>query len=200
MSKRQKFEVPSAQPKAPKLRSKTRVAIARTLFKIAGWRILGEIPNLPKFIAIGGPHTSNWDGIIAVACINALGLRTNVMAKNTIFRFPLKTILKYFGVFPVNRDAPGGIIEQVVQRFRSNDEFILLLAPEGTRKKVQRWKTGFHRIAIKANVPVLPVEMDYSNRTITLAPVQTMTDDVDADIERLQSYMRPTASFNPEQA
>ena len=197
MSKRCKFVNPVTKPNNPPLNGKLRTWASRMAFRLAGWCIKGELPDLPKFIAIGGPHTSNFDGPIAVACIWALGIQTRVMAKHTIFRFPFRRFLAWVGVFPVDRDAPGGIIGQVIDEMNASEQFILLIAPEGTRKKVKRWKTGFHRIAVGANVPIMPVEMDYKNRTITLWPVKYPTDDVDADIAELQQYMRAGIARHP---
>ena len=163
-------------------------AIVSRLFRWAGWRIEGELPNLSHFILIGAPHSSYWgDFSLAMGIIHGLGVDVHWMAKHSIFWFPLSVLLKWWGGVPVDRRAPRGYVGQMADEFTSRDGFVLALAPEGTRWNMDDWKSGFYHIARAADVPVLPVVADYEHKkVIVLSPFQT-TSDKDVDMAYLRS-------------
>jgi hypothetical protein len=173
-------------------------ALARTLLHLAGWRLHGQLPDLPKMVLIGAPHTSNMDGVIALAVLTALGIRAGTMIKDTAFRGLLGVLLRWFGALPVNRRSPKGIVEQTVDVFRSQPQFVLLIAPEGTRAGAPEWKRGFHHVARGAGVPIVPAAIDYRRKRITFgAPL--MPGDYDADLRTLMAfYGAHSAPRHPE--
>lgn len=173
--------------------------LGRTVLALMGWRLEGEIPNLPKMVMIGAPHTTNMDGVIAIATLSALGLRASTMIKDTAFAGPLGIILRFFGAIPVNRRSPKGIVEQSIDQFNSHPQFILLIAPEGTRHAAENWKRGFHLVASGAQAPVLAAAINYSAKIVTFGPPQTTTGDYEADLRSLLAfYARHAVARYPE--
>lgn len=150
---------------------------------MACWGFEGEIPELEKGVIIVAPHTSNWDFVIGAAGMLALDLELRFIGKHTLFEGPLAPLMRALGGIPVNRSQPGsGFVEGVVKRFEAEEKLILALAPEGTRKPVARWKTGFHRIALAARVPIFAVALDYGPRRIRFGPLVMPTKDLEHDL------------------
>lgn len=164
---------------------------------LARWRITGDVPRLPRFVAIVAPHTSNWDFVVGVLVMFALDLEVHWFGKDTLFRSPLGSLFHRLGGRPVNRAAPEGVVSEMAAIVRAEPCFILALAPEGTRRRVARWRTGFYHIAERADVPVVPVSLDWSRRDATIGAPMRPTGDVDADIARLQGFYRREMARNP---
>jgi len=161
---------------------------------LMGWRTTGEIPNLPKFVLIVAPHTSNIDFFVGLALLFALGLRLSFMAKKALFWEPLGTYLRWIGGSPIDREITSSYVDAAITEFDQWDQFVLVITPEGTRTKVDRWKTGFYHIAKGAQVPILPLTFDYGRREFRFGKPLMPSDDKEADIETLQEF------FNAEQA
>lgn len=163
--------------------------ISRTVYRLAGWRVTGELPNQSKIVVVAGPHTSNWDGVLAVFTLFALDLKASFFVKDDIFVVPFKRALHWVGAFPVNRRNPRGLLGQVHEQFESQDRMWLCITPEGTRSKVNEWKTGFYRIAVEVGVPILPLRVDFVDRTLQLGELFEPTGDMDADVEILRAWV-----------
>ena len=166
----------------------------------AGWRIVGALPDLPKYIILGAPHTSNWDFILFIWARAELRLTLGFLGKHTIFWWPLGALWRHMGGIPVERGARLNVVEQVAERFRAADRMILAVSPEGTRKHTRAWKSGFYRIALKAGVPVVPGRLDYPSRTITIGSPQMMTGDVQTDLASFREFYASARGYRPEQA
>jgi 1-acyl-sn-glycerol-3-phosphate acyltransferase len=160
------------------------------------WRLVGAVPDIPRFVAIVAPHSTNWDFPVGVAAMFALDLRVHWFGKDTLFRGPLGVALRAIGGRPVKRESAEGVVREVAAALQSEPQFILALAPEGTRKPVAKWRTGFYHIAHEAQVPVVPVRLDWSRREIGIgAPVFTCGD-VESDVALLRSgYRREMAKY-----
>lgn len=163
-----------------------------------GWRIEGEIPNVPKLVIIVAPHTSNWDFVVGVAAKLALGLRVLFLGKDTLFRFPLGVVMRWLGGIPVDRDSSHDVVNYVVAQFARRERLILGLAPEGTRKRVQRWRTGFYHIAHGAGVPIVPVALDWGAHLVRIGAPFVTTGDVDADVRELQTRFSSVRGRRPK--
>jgi 1-acyl-sn-glycerol-3-phosphate acyltransferase len=163
----------------------------RTAVRLSGWRLEGELPDVPKLVLIVAPHSSWWDGICALLYKVALGVDISFMAKRELFRWPLGGLLRKLGGVPIERGAAGDVVAQMAGRFRARDRLWLGIEPEGTRKAVVKWKSGFWHIARQAGVPILPGYFDYPRKVIGLGPLFTPGDDKEADIARLRAFYQP---------
>lgn len=172
-------------------------AVARVVLRVLGWRIVGRVPALPRFVIIVAPHTSNWDFAIGVAAMFALGLRISWLGKDSLFRGPPGPVLRWLGGVAVNRSARGGVVVQVVDAFRTHSRFVLALSPEGTRRRVESWRTGFHNIARGAGVPIVPAWLDYARREIGIGEPIVPSDDAEDDIARLRRAFRREMARHP---
>ncbi len=166
--------------------------------KFTGWTIAGEFPNTPKFIAVVAPHTSNWDFFIALALRLHLGIKARFLGKHSIFVGPLGTLLRACGGIPVDRRSPQGMVKQAAEAFSKHKNFILGIAPEGTRKQTAQWKSGFMRIALAAKVPVVPMALDYRNKTFVVMPAQTIGADTKQELERIKAMYDKNMAKYPE--
>ena len=156
------------------------------LLRLGGWRVVGDFPPaLDKAVLAIAPHTSNWDFIVLVLAKFTLGIQASFIGKHTLFRGPLGWWLRYLGGIPVDRSRPGGVVDAVVAQMRAAEWMYVALAPEGTRSLTAGWKTGFHRIAVSAGVPVIPVIIDAGRRELRIAEPVAFSGDIDADFKRL---------------
>lgn len=182
--------LPPVPPQAPRLNSRFWPWLMRALLRLSGWRLLGELPDAPKLIIIGAPHSSYWDGVWGLMMKIGLGLDIKIMIKREVLDGPLGVILKPIGMIGVNRKAALNVVGQMVQRFAQSERLWLGITPEGTRKHVMHWKSGFLRIAREAGVPILPVFIDYPSKTFTLGTALYATEDADADMLRIRALFR----------
>ena len=163
---------------------------ARGVLRLFGWRIAGQLPNVPRLVIIVAPHRSNWDWVIGMLAILAMGIRVHWLGKHSLFRPGTHRLFRWLGGTPVDRRAAGTVVEQAAARVREADQFLLALAPEGTRQRVERFKTGFYRIARAADVPILPIYFDYPSRTIGLMEIFHPTTDSAADLGQIEAMYR----------
>src|SRR5688572_21449609 len=141
--------------------------LAKSLLSLLGWRLDVHLPDEPKLVVLAAPHTSNWDGVLAVLTVLALELRIGLFVKHTAFHNPVVgPILRRAGAVPIDRGAPGGVISQTVDAFKTRPALVIGLAPEGTRKRVEKWKRGFYLIAQEARVPIVCAYVDYGRKVV----------------------------------
>jgi 1-acyl-sn-glycerol-3-phosphate acyltransferase len=161
--------------------------LGRSALAAAGWRIEGEFPHRPKMIAIVAPHTSNWDFVLGISAVFALGLRVRFLGKHTLFRPGIGWLMRWFGGTPVVRETPQGAVTQAVAMIESERSVLLAVAPAGTRTRGTPWRSGFYHIAHAARVPILPIAFDGERRAIRLfAPLET-NGDYETDLPRLMA-------------
>ncbi len=189
--------VPVLGARVPKSDGRLTRPLGRLMLGLSGWRVLGEFPDIGQCVLIVAPHTSNWDFVFGLAAKWALGLRVRFIGKHTLFRFPLGVLMRGVGGIPVDRHSAEGFTERVAAEFASGDALWLVVAPEGTRRLVTRWKTGFHRIAITARVPILPVALDYGARAVRALPLHAPSGDYAADLEALSAHFTPAMACEP---
>ncbi len=153
-----------------------------------GWRVDPNLPDLPKFVAIAAPHSSGWDFIVGIAFVFAIRLDAHYIGKAELFKGPLGPLMRWLGGLPVDRNHPEGFVEQTVALFTAHEKLVVALAPEGTRKPVTKWKTGFYRIAVGAGVPIVPGYFDNGRRAVGLGPPFHPTGDVETDMAALRAF------------
>ncbi|MFY2762676.1 lysophospholipid acyltransferase family protein [Arenimonas sp. MALMAid1274] len=188
--------VPVLPPNAPRNGTAFGRWIGRSVLRLGGWTITGDWPDLPRLVVIAAPHSSGWDAVWGLAAKLAMGVDITFIAKAELFRGPLGWLLRRFGGRPVDRSAPGGIVDQTAAQIREAPRMWFVLAPEGTRRRVEHWKTGFWKIARRAQVPVFCAWFHYPDRTIGLGPLLETSDDYDADMARIRALYRPYEGKN----
>lgn len=177
--------------------SKLLRGLSKASLHLLGWRVQGRLPDLTKFIIVGAPHTSNWDFVMFLALAFVLEAKVRFMGKAEIFRGPIGGFFRWCGGVPVDRSRSQGLVEQMVQAIEEAKQFILVITPEGTRSKVGEWKRGFYHIAKRANIPVVAGYVDSLTKTCGIGPIFHLTDNIEADIERIQSFFKDKVGINP---
>ena len=165
--------------------------VARSVLRASGWKVVGTLPNVPKAVMIVAPHSSNWDGFWGFAAKIALGFEVRVLGKAQLFWWPLGPLLKKLGAIPLDRSSPQGTIGQAVRLIRRSERMWYAITPEGTRKRVERWKSGFWKIARDAGVPIIPAYFDYPSKTIGVGELFWPTPDLEADMAAIRAWYRP---------
>ena len=185
-------------PNAPRMpRNRFIESLGRAILRAFGWRMVGGFPDIPKAVVIAAPHSSNWDGLLGFGAKFGMGVKLSILGKDALIRIPLLgRILRWQGVIPVDRSAPHGVVGQAAQAIRDADRMWYAIAPEGTRRWVERWKPGFWHIARNAGVPVIPAYFDYANKVIGIGPPFELSDDMQADIARIQRWYKPYKGRN----
>ena len=174
----------------PRRRNPITIFVGWIIVLFMGWRIEGDLPNLKKCVIIGAPHTSNWDFVLALAVIFKLRLRARWLGKHTLFKKPFGTVMRWMGGIPVNRSEARGVVTQTVEAFSEREELLLLLSPEGTRKRVTKWKTGFLHISYGAKVPVLLANLNYEKKIATFGPLFHPTGNLEEDLAAVQGLYK----------
>jgi 1-acyl-sn-glycerol-3-phosphate acyltransferase len=171
--------------------------LAKIMMRLAGWRVEGTLPDLPKFVLIGAPHTSNWDFVLFLGVIFSLRANVHFMGKAELFRFPIGWFFRYCGGVPVDRKKSTGLVEQMVKVSNESEKFILTIAPEGTRHHVQEWKRGFYHIAKSAGIPIVIAVVDGRHKTVRIGQVFHPTEDIEADIKSIQEVFAGVVGIHP---
>lgn len=190
--------LPALPPSVPRRRHPILGRIGAVLLRGLGWTFVGGFADRPKQAMIAVPHTSNWDGIVGLAAVAVAGVEVHFFAKRELFWGPLGALLRRLGGIPVDRAAPGGVVGQAVARFEAEDAFVLGATPEGTRGRVETWKTGFHRIATAADVPVAVTVFDWGRKQIGVLGAVELSGDFDADLVAFGDLLAGVRGRHPE--
>ena len=185
-------------PRVPRRGNAFSRALGRFLLWAMGWKVVGSPPDEPKFLVTAAPHTSNWDGAIFLIAIVALGIDMHWIGKHTLFEGRGGRFMKWMGGISVDRKAAQDVVGQIAQRCRESTQLVIVLAPEGTRRRVEQWKTGFYRMAEQAGVPIALGFMDYAKKRVGFGPALTVTGDVSADLATMDAFYRRVTPRFPE--
>jgi 1-acyl-sn-glycerol-3-phosphate acyltransferase len=168
------MKLPALPDNVPKIEGQRALrAIGRLFAESSGWRV-EALPNVPKAVVLAAPHSSNWDGLFGVCGAFGIGVRINWMGKHQLFRWPIGPVVRAFGGISTDR----------------------VLAPEGTRRKVKKWRTGFWHIAQKAGVPIVPGYLHYPDKKIGFGPPLLTSGDMQADLNKLYDFYAPFRGKN----
>ena len=162
--------------------------IARWILRLTGWRTEIIPPDTSRYVMIGAPHTSNWDFFVMLLLMAVESIPIRWMGKDSLFKWPLGVFMRSLGAIPVKRSESTNLVDQIAALFDQYDELIIGLAPEGTRKKTTRWRTGFYYIALKADVPIVMAYVDYKQKVCGLGPSITPSGDIRADFEIIREF------------
>lgn len=191
--------MPQKLPTLPDQVPQRGTQISRQLFKnlylAQGWRFEGELPNLPKAVVFIAPHTSNFDGLYAFLAMLGIGLKLTIFGKDSLFRTPLKGVFEWIGVIPVNRDSAHGLTHEIIQTIHQHEKIWIAIAPEGTRNKAEKIKSGFYHIALGAQIPIAIFSFDYQHKMIhclgTLEPTGNYEKDLAEILNRFKGKFSP---------
>ena len=177
-------------PNAPSFGGPLSRAFGRLMLRMVGMKVGGTVPDVPKAILLGLPHTSNWDLLLAMGMKYALGLNYSWMMKKEAFFFPFGGMFKAMGGIPIDRKAAKDVVGQMEDWFAANEKAWIGITPEGTRSKVNRYKKGYLRIAYAAKVPVFVVGVDSVTKTLVFDQFMDLTGDIDVDNEHIRDFVR----------
>ena len=172
--------------------------IGKAAMKITGWKTIGHFPRDERVVLVVGPHTSNWDFVVAMSAVLSWDINIHWVGKHSIFKKGFRRVLRKMGGIPVNRADPNALKEEIVDITNKYKGFIIGLAPEGTRKKVERLKTGFLRIANDTNSKIMLAGIDFSNKTIELGEFFSPSGDVEQDLNNIKHYFSNFSGKRPE--
>jgi 1-acyl-sn-glycerol-3-phosphate acyltransferase len=161
--------------------------VARLGLRIMRWEFAPSDFPPPRAVILAVPHSTNLDGLLLVLLTRSIGMPGNWMVKDLWVRPPIGWLTRRLGAVGVRRSMANGMVGQMSGRFATNDEFLLLVPPEGTRSRVDYWKSGFYRIALEADVPVVPSYLDYRNRRAGFLPAIALTGEPDVDMDAIRS-------------
>ncbi|WP_255491727.1 1-acyl-sn-glycerol-3-phosphate acyltransferase [Actinotalea sp. JY-7876] len=177
-------------PPAPGARGR----LAAWLMRAAGWRVVGTLPH--RGIFIGAPHTSNWDFVLTVLVLWHGGVSPRVLVKRELFWWPLGPVLRALGAVPTDRGA-GGLVERLTAEAREDQSYALVIAPDGTRRPTDHWKSGFYRIATATGMSVTLGFIDGPTRTAGVGPTIALTGDVRADMDVMRAFYADKHGVRP---
>lgn len=174
--------------------------VASLGLQLTGWKLdLSQMPKAP-FVFIGAPHTSNWDFVLMLCAVLHLRLNTRWLGKDSLFRPPFRGLMLWLGGIPVDRSRPNNVVRRTAELFREYPDLAICIPPEGTRRKVSNWKTGFYFIALEAKVPVAMTVIDAENRCVRFLGLYHPTGNADREIIEIQRHYRGYKGLIPENA
>lgn len=172
--------------------------LSQLLFRLAGWRTEGSVPEPRRFVLIAAPHTSNWDAVVMLLAARIFEIDLAWFIKESWFFFPLGTLLRALGGVPIDRSARHGVVDRAIERFAESPELILAVPPEGTRKRAPTWKSGFYHIAHGAKVPIVLGYLDYGRKVAGLGPAFVPTGNLTADFAVFRAFYASVTAKHPE--
>lgn len=175
-----------------------RQRFARWVLRLLGWRVQATLPDVPKYVLIGAPHTSNWDFPYGVLAMWAIGSNFRWIGKHTLFRWPFGSLMRGLGGIPVDRRARHNVIEQMRSVFVREPELVLVITPEGTRRRTEYWKSGFYHIALASQVPIALGYIDYRGKRIGIGPAFMPGGDIERDMAMVRAFYADKIGKYPE--
>ena len=161
--------------------------IFKFIWWMIGWKIVGDVPwHEKKYIIVVAPHTTNLDFIIGIMVRGIVGFDSKFLGKKSLFKPPFGWFFKMMGGYPVDRSKSTNLVDQVVDIYNNHERFVVALAPEGTRKEVGDWKTGFYYIADNAQIPIVRAKIDWKKKEVTFYEPLMTTGDIDSDLPKIK--------------
>lgn len=172
--------------------------LGEAFLRVAGWKIDGERPSESRYVIIASPHTSNWDMPFMLAMAFVYDIPVRWMGKHTLFEGRFGAFFRRMGGIPIVRHRTAGVVEQMVEYFENEPSLVLMVPAEGTRSRVDYWKSGFYHIARGAGVPVCLSYLDFSKKVGGIGPMIELTGDVRADMDRIRAFYKGKHGFRPD--
>jgi hypothetical protein len=177
----------------------------KLIFKLFGWKITGYLPKeIKKCVVVVAPHTSNWDFVFGMGAVGIMKLHPRFVIKKEWMRFPFKKLMRSLGALPIDRNAKNklgekkGTVDAMAELFDKHDDLLLIITPEGTRKRVEKWKTGFYYVALKANVPIALGCMNYEKYECGIYKIIHPSGDFKSDMKQIMDFYKDAKPKNPK--
>lgn len=175
-----------------------RILVAKTILWAKGWKINGLPPDVPKFLLIAAPHTSNWDFVFGICTLFILKMKMSWFAKDSLFKGPQNRMLKNWGGIPVDRKNKSNTVSLIIEQFALRDSVSFGLAPEGTRRFAETWKSGFYHMALAAGVPLALAFFDYRQKEVGVGLTMYLTGEINADMEKIRRFYATKQARYPD--
>ncbi|HEX2618645.1 MAG TPA: 1-acyl-sn-glycerol-3-phosphate acyltransferase [Phototrophicaceae bacterium] len=172
--------------------------LAQGIVRLTGWRLYGQFPDYEKAVIIAAPHTSNWDGFLMLLTAWSFGIKPIWMVKAEVTRSIIGGLVRWLGGMGIDRRASHDTVQQAVTQMKAAKRMMLVVAPEGTRRKTSHWKAGFYWIADSAQVPIISAFVDYTHRRLGIGPSFMPTGDIQADLDPIFEYYGYLTGLHPE--
>ena len=172
--------------------------LARLLLKLSRWKTVGDVPQ--KGILVGAPHTSNWDWVLTMLLAWDNNIQIRLLVKDSLFKGPLGSILRWSGAVELDREHPGETIRRLLADSETDESFLLGIAAEGTRSRGEYWKSGFYRISQQTGLPITLAFLDAPSRTVGWGPTFPLSGDVVADMDKIRAFFADKTGIKPEGA
>jgi len=184
-----KYDNPHMSEYSPRMGNALTRAFGSFMLRLTGWKLVGRMPDVPKFVILGVPHTSNWDAIAATLAMLASGFQYTFLIKKEWFFWPMGPFLRALGGFAVDRGNGGDVVAQLKKHIEQTETVCVGFPPEGTRAKVERYKTGYLRLAYAANIPVFICAFDGPKKHVVLDRLMDLTGDIKTDNAAIKAYV-----------
>ena len=171
--------------------------VSRILLKTLGWKVEGRLPQSRKFVLIAAPHTSNWDAFYMIMVAFLFRVNLYWLGKHTLFNSPIGLLFRFAGGLPIDRSTPHGKVNQSIEIIKHSQRMVLAVPPEGSRKNVSYWKTGFYYIAEGASVPIVLGFLDYSRKRTGVGPAIMPSGNLAEDMNRIKEFYQPMVGKYP---
>ena len=172
--------------------------VSKLILYMLGWKVVSDIPTLKKYVIIVSPHTSNWDFIIGRCFGYMLEIEAKYLGKSQLFRFPYGWIFRLLGGIPVDRSKHNNLVAYAIDLFKSSEELVLGLAPEGSRSRVEKWKLGFYHIAVGANIPIALAYLDYAKKEAGIGEMFLPSGEIQKDLQKIEDFYKGISPKNSE--
>ncbi|MDK2125697.1 lysophospholipid acyltransferase family protein [Parachitinimonas caeni] len=171
--------------------------ISIVMLRLTGWKLEGKFPELPKYVMIAAPHTSNWDFPVTLGICFAARAKIYWMGKSSLFVGPMGPIMRWLGGIAVDRSKSNNLVQQIVDVYNRSERLVITIPPEGTRSKVREWKTGFYHIAVGAKVPIALAFLDFKRKVGGFGPMFYPTGNLEQDMLNIQAFYKDITGKNP---
>ncbi|MBX7458511.1 lysophospholipid acyltransferase family protein [Qipengyuania sp. 1NDH17] len=182
--------MPRANFRKPTLLSRLVRRIIMVLYRLKGWKLDGDLPDIDKFVIAGAPHTSNWDFVFFIGATAEKGVQPNFMGKHTLFQGMIRNFMFDMGGIPVDRRRRANVTQQIAEEFAAREHLALVIAAEGTRSTDGSWKSGFYHIARAANVPIVPAYVNNETMTLGFGPAIVPTESYGETLAEIARFMQ----------
>jgi 1-acyl-sn-glycerol-3-phosphate acyltransferase len=174
--------------------------LSKAILKILGWKVIGvdHVLSVPKSVIAAAPHTSNWDFPLGILVRSAEKVPTYFLGKDSLFRPPFGWLFRALGGYPVDRSRSAHQVDAVVDLFNKHDKFSVTIAPEGTRSKVDRFRSGFYYMAVNAKVPIILAAFDFEKKEVRFSQPFYPSGNFNEDMKVIYTYFRGVKGYNTE--